>query len=285
MADLIAREDYALSIGGGGCSSYAANRGVTKARANSMGAAVSGSYASNQLIPQVALYKACSCDQACVGYGCACNAECKGYALACNQECGGYWCSCNGDNCPSYCSGNSYNCTSHCDGYSACVGNGTCTNCSNKGWCSSHCFTKYFCSCDNVCNFVMAGYCGMDFGCSLVAVCGSICQCNGSHCGCDTQTQWGGSCTNHCTCNTVCNGNTNSSGCLSDCSSQQTSCSNCKCVGDKCPTYCGSQCYNCYSHCDGYGGAGCSCWGNNRYTCTCWNEARYGCECWNKSVY
>ena len=30
MAKLIAREDFALSIGGGTCSSYVANRGVTK---------------------------------------------------------------------------------------------------------------------------------------------------------------------------------------------------------------------------------------------------------------
>lgn len=30
MAKIIAREDFALSVGGGSCSSYVANRGVTK---------------------------------------------------------------------------------------------------------------------------------------------------------------------------------------------------------------------------------------------------------------
>jgi hypothetical protein len=44
---IIAREDEALSIGGGGCSSYAANRCVTRARAISMGNAVAGSYSDN----------------------------------------------------------------------------------------------------------------------------------------------------------------------------------------------------------------------------------------------
>lgn len=47
MAKLIAREDYALSIGGGSCSSYTANRGVTKSKAESFGATVTGSYSSN----------------------------------------------------------------------------------------------------------------------------------------------------------------------------------------------------------------------------------------------
>ena len=44
---IIAREDEALSIGGGGCSSYIANRCVTRARAISMGNSVSTSYADN----------------------------------------------------------------------------------------------------------------------------------------------------------------------------------------------------------------------------------------------
>jgi hypothetical protein len=47
MAKLIAREDYALEVGNGSCSSYTANRGVTKARAVSYGASVSGSYSDN----------------------------------------------------------------------------------------------------------------------------------------------------------------------------------------------------------------------------------------------
>lgn len=47
MAKLISREDYALSVGGGSCSSYVAERGVTKTKAISFGATVSGSYADN----------------------------------------------------------------------------------------------------------------------------------------------------------------------------------------------------------------------------------------------
>lgn len=47
MAEIIAREDEALSIGGGSCSAYVTNRGVTKARAESMGAGARGNYANN----------------------------------------------------------------------------------------------------------------------------------------------------------------------------------------------------------------------------------------------
>lgn len=47
MAKLIAREDYALKVGHGSCSSYTANRGVTRARAVSYGASMSGSYSDN----------------------------------------------------------------------------------------------------------------------------------------------------------------------------------------------------------------------------------------------
>ena len=47
MAKLIAREDYALKVGNGSCSSYVANRAVTRARAISYGASVSGSYSDN----------------------------------------------------------------------------------------------------------------------------------------------------------------------------------------------------------------------------------------------
>lgn len=47
MAKLISREDYALKVGHGSCSSYTANRGVTKARAISYGASISGSYSDN----------------------------------------------------------------------------------------------------------------------------------------------------------------------------------------------------------------------------------------------
>lgn len=47
MARIIAREDYALKVGAGSCSSYTANRGVTKARAVSYGASVSGTYSDN----------------------------------------------------------------------------------------------------------------------------------------------------------------------------------------------------------------------------------------------
>jgi hypothetical protein len=47
MARIIAREDYALSIGGGSCTSYTANRAVTKTRALSMGAKIRGTYSNN----------------------------------------------------------------------------------------------------------------------------------------------------------------------------------------------------------------------------------------------
>lgn len=47
MARLISREDYALKVGAGTCSSYVANRGVTKARATSYGASISGTYSDN----------------------------------------------------------------------------------------------------------------------------------------------------------------------------------------------------------------------------------------------
>ena len=47
MAKLIAREDYALKVGHGSCSSYSASRAVTRARAVSYGASISGSYSDN----------------------------------------------------------------------------------------------------------------------------------------------------------------------------------------------------------------------------------------------
>lgn len=47
MARIIAREDYALKVGHGSCSSYTANRGVTRARAVSYGASINGSYSDN----------------------------------------------------------------------------------------------------------------------------------------------------------------------------------------------------------------------------------------------
>lgn len=50
MAKLIAREDFALSVGGGSCSAYQANRGVTKAKAESFGCRIRITYSDNQLV-------------------------------------------------------------------------------------------------------------------------------------------------------------------------------------------------------------------------------------------
>lgn len=271
MADLIAREDYALSIGGGGCSSYAANRGVTKARAISMGASVSGSYSDNQLVAQKDLYKAasCTCNTQCVGYECACNQECKGYALACNSECGGYWCTCNGDTCPTY-----------CGSQAACSCNSQC-NCYSQSMCTAHCFSEKTCSCDGVCepHLCTDKICNITYG-----QCSTICQCTsrGTICYQDNCTSYCDlvDCYNACPPYCWCYGGhchyygETSSGCLPNCSDCGSNCNNCICNNDTCS-----------SHCDGYGGAGCTCWNNNRYTCTCWNEARYSCTCWSQAVY
>lgn len=53
MANLIATEYYAYSIGGSG--SYTSNLGCTKSRATQLNCSVSGSYSNNQLVPQSAL--------------------------------------------------------------------------------------------------------------------------------------------------------------------------------------------------------------------------------------
>lgn len=58
MANLIATEYYAYSIGGSG--SYDSNRGCTKSRATQLNCSVSGSYSNNQLVPQNALSRASS---------------------------------------------------------------------------------------------------------------------------------------------------------------------------------------------------------------------------------
>lgn len=58
MANLIATEGYAYSIGGSG--SYVNNRGCTKSRATQLNCSVSGSYSNNQLVPQSALSRASS---------------------------------------------------------------------------------------------------------------------------------------------------------------------------------------------------------------------------------
>ena len=50
MAKLIAREDFALSVGGGSCNAYQANRGVTKAKAESFGCRIRITYSDNQLV-------------------------------------------------------------------------------------------------------------------------------------------------------------------------------------------------------------------------------------------
>lgn len=47
MAKLIAREDFALSVGGGSCSSYVANRAVTKRQAIAFGCSLRISYSDN----------------------------------------------------------------------------------------------------------------------------------------------------------------------------------------------------------------------------------------------
>lgn len=47
MAKLIAREDHALSVGGGSCSSYSAARAVTKAQAVTFGCTIRISYDNN----------------------------------------------------------------------------------------------------------------------------------------------------------------------------------------------------------------------------------------------
>lgn len=280
MADLIAREDYALSIGGGGCSSYAANRGVTKARAISMGASVSGSYSDNQLVPQKDLYKA-GC-----GSKCTCDKECVGYQVACASVCEGYWCSCNGDTCPSYCGsqcyGNNASC-GYCDEYAYCPSRCAGT-CGSQAWCT-HCFSEKTCSCDGVCNSqgCIDKICNITYG-----NCASICQCTSRGVIC-----YQDSCTSYWDCGMVycyekcypycwCYGGhchyygEKTYGCLPNCTSQDSGCAYCQCNGDTCGSYCTGHSYNCTSHCDGYGGAGCTCWNNTTYTCTCWNQSVYG---------
>ena len=199
---IIAREDEALSIGGGGCSSYVANRCVTRARAISMGNTISTSYADNQLVQKSALSKACACDTQCVGYG-----------VAWSSVCEGYWWTCNGDTCPSYC-GSKSTCT--CKTANACASYQIC------GYCSVECT---YCNCtENVCDW------HEDIGCRTDDD-GGVCK-------------------------------------YDDCNPNCEDCSYCS------RTDC-TESFNCTSHCDEYGGAGCTCWNNITYTCTCWNQAVY----------
>ena len=60
MAEIIATEQQALAIGGGSCSSYVTYRAVTKSQATYFGASTkNNTYANNQLVRYVDLYKAC----------------------------------------------------------------------------------------------------------------------------------------------------------------------------------------------------------------------------------
>ena len=56
MADLIATEAYAKSIGGAPIS-YTSNLGCTKSRAEDVGCTVKGNYANNQLVCKKDLVK------------------------------------------------------------------------------------------------------------------------------------------------------------------------------------------------------------------------------------
>jgi hypothetical protein len=51
MADLIANEGFALTVGGGSCSSYSATRAVTKSKAVAFGCTIRvNTYVDNQLV-------------------------------------------------------------------------------------------------------------------------------------------------------------------------------------------------------------------------------------------
>lgn len=179
MARIIAREDQALQIGGGSCSSYVANRAVTKARAVSYGATVVGTYSDNQLVALEDIkkynYKYCTCDYQCNGQTCNCDTHCT-----CN-----YNCSCDGSHCScnTVCSCNSghQNCPSHCTCNAVCSCNGVCT--CNTG----------NCSCDGQCTSQANKYCT----CNAQATCTSKCSCNadttgGCDCDCNYNCNWYG---------------------------------------------------------------------------------------------
>lgn len=151
MARIIAREDQALSIGGGSCSSYVANRGVTKARAVSYGATVVGTYSDNQLVAKDDIKKYintyckcdyyCTCDYQCVGQACNCDAHCT-----CNTKC-----SCNG-----VCTCHTGNCS--CNGQCTSQVTNTC-GCNAQYTCYPQCGCDYDklggcnCNCNYNCNW------------------------------------------------------------------------------------------------------------------------------------
>lgn len=237
MADIIATEAQAASIGGG--SSYTANLMVTRVRAVALGCSISGSYSNNQLVCLKDLYKASSCS---CQYNCNCNSVCT-----CNSTCdctGGY-CSCNTTcsctstcSCTGNCSCNKYTETRYSCGSEFCQGN----TCSSTGSYINNCKSNYDTCAQNSSWPCEYQSCGSYYGNGL------SCDDSSSNC----TPYYSGYC--KCNLNTTCYGKTIGCSCDHDCT----------CVSAcTCETECTGNCSNCYPNAcvgDGTGSSwGCTC--------------------------
>lgn len=209
MADIIATEAQAASIGGG--SSYTANLMVTRVRAVALGCSISGSYSDNQLVCLKDLYKASSCS---CQYNCNCNSVCT-----CNSTC----------SCTATC-----NCNLETTYTGAC----TCTSVQEKGTCTCYIACSPYCLSDHTpgysCNWdtpsppgsCTPGYCYCNSAdscsyysssCSGYEACVQVCITNqycyiDQQCTCNTVSRY---CTSQCNCTSYCN-------CQSECTGDGT---------------------------------------------------------------